>query len=124
MDRKGGLVWLTILSSATGKEGYVTADEENAYLKEQSAAPTAALLDPQGTIGHLYGAKTTPHMFIVNPQGKLIYAGAIDDHPTTDESDIQGAKNYVSAALTEATSGKPVSSASTTPYGCSVKYAN
>jgi len=72
----------------------------------------------------LYGAKTTPHMFIVNPQGKLIYAGAIDDHPTTDESDIQGAKNYVSAALTEATSGKPVSSASTTPYGCSVKYAN
>jgi peroxiredoxin len=119
-----GVVWLTILSSAAGKQGYVTAAEENAYLKEQNAAPTAALLDPQGTIGHLYGAKTTPHMFIIDPQGKLIYAGAIDDRPTTDESDIQGARNYVSAALTEATSGKPVTSASTTPYGCSVKYAN
>jgi len=117
-----GIIWLTVISSAPGEQGYVTAPEENAYLQEVKAAPTAVLLDPSGAVGHLYHAKTTPHMFIVNSQGTLIYNGAIDDRPTTDLSDINGAKNYVSASLQEATSGKPVSNPTTRPYGCSVKY--
>jgi hypothetical protein len=117
-----GIIWLTVISSAPGEQGYVTAPEENAYLQEVKAAPTAVLLDPSGAVGHLYDAKTTPHMFIVNSQGTLIYNGAIDDRPTTDLSDINGAKNHVSASLQEATSGKPVSNPTTRPYGCSVKY--
>ena len=118
-----GVVWLTVLSSAPGKQGYKTAAEENAYLKESNASPTAVLMDPKGDLGHLYGAKTTPHMYVIDPSGKLIYAGAIDDKPTTDQEDIAGAKNYLNAALTEALAGKPVTTASTQPYGCSVKYA-
>ena len=117
-----GVIWLTVISSAPGKQGYVTASEENAYLKQVNAAPTAVLLDPTGALGHLYDAKTTPHIFIISPQGTLIYNGAIDDRPTTDAADVNGAKNYVSAALVEATSGKPVSSPTSRPYGCSVKY--
>jgi hypothetical protein len=117
-----GVIWLTIISSALGKQGYMTAPEENAYLKEANAAPTAVLLDPTGTVGHLYDAKTSPHMFIIDSQGTLIYNGAIDDRATTDVEDVNGAKNYVSNALQEATSGKPVSTPTTRPYGCSVKY--
>src|ERR1700756_4268776 len=116
-----GVVWFTVISSAPGEQGYVTANQENDYMQKMHAAPTAALLDPKGEIGHLYGAKTTPDMFIINPQGQLIYAGAIDDKPTTDESDINGAKNYVSAALQEAMAGQAVVVANTRPYGCSVK---
>ena len=119
-----GVVWLTVISSAPGKQGYVTASEENAYLKQASAAPTAVLLDPAGTLGHLYDAKTTPHIFIINPKGALIYNGAIDDRPTTDLADVNAAKSYVSIALEEATSGKPVSTPTSRPYGCSVKYAD
>jgi hypothetical protein len=119
-----GVVWLTVVSSAPGKQGYVTAPEENSYVKQVSATPTAVLLDPDGTLGHLYDAKTTPHMFIINPQGVLIYNGAIDDKPTTDVADVNGAKNYVSTALDEAMSGRPVSIATSRPYGCSVKYPN
>jgi hypothetical protein len=117
-----GVIWLTVISSAPGKQGFVTASDENAYIKQVNAAPTAVLLDASGTLGHLYDAKTTPHMFIINPQGTLIYNGAIDDKPTADRSDITGAKNYVSAALGEALAGKPVTTPSTRPYGCSVKY--
>ena len=117
-----GVIWLTVISSAPGEQGYVTASEENTYLKQVNAAPTAVLLDPTGALGHLYDAKTTPHIFIISPQGTLIYNGAIDDRPTTDAADVNGAKNYVSAALVEATSGKPVSSPTSRPYGCSVKY--
>ena len=118
-----GVVWLTIESSAPGKQGYVTATEENNYLAKVQASPTAALLDPTGAIGHLYDAKTSPHMFVVNPQGMLIYDGAIDDKPTTDVSDVPGATNYVSLALDQAMAGKPVATPVTRPYGCSVKYA-
>lgn len=118
-----GVVWFTVISSAPGKQGYVTAAQENDYAKRMNAAPTAVLMDPQGALGHLYGAKTTPHMYIIDPNGNLIYNGAIDDHPTADQSDIGGSKNYVSAALEEALSGKAVTTASTTPYGCSVKYS-
>ena len=119
-----GIIWLTVLSSAPGKQGYATAGEENAYLKQANAHPTAALLDPTGALGHLYDAKTSPQMYVINPQGRLIYDGAIDDRPTTDVADIQGAKNYLSLALEEAMAGKTVSTPVTRPYGCSVKYAN
>jgi peroxiredoxin len=118
-----GVVWFTIISSAPGQQGYVDAAQENAYLQKSGAKPTAAILDPSGVIGHLYGAKTTPNMFVIDPSGKLIYAGAIDDHATTDVSDIPSSKNYVSAALTEAMTGQTVQIAFTRPYGCSVKYS-
>ncbi len=117
-----GVVWLTIISSAPDEEGYVTASAENAQLAKIHASPTAAVLDPKGIIGHQYEAKTTPHMFVIDPAGKVIYAGAIDDHPSTDAADIKTSKNYVSAALTEAMAGSAVSTSSTRPYGCSVKY--
>jgi peroxiredoxin len=119
-----GVIWLTVLSSAPGKQGYMDAVDENAYLKQENAHPTAALLDPTGALGHLYDAKTTPDMYVINPQGMLVYDGAIDDRPTTDVADIQGAKNYLNEALEDAISGKPVSDPVTRPYGCSVKYAN
>jgi thioredoxin-related protein len=117
-----GVIWFTVISSAPGKQGYVTASEENEYLAKMGAAPTAALLDPTGTIGHLYDAKTTPQMIIINPQGEVIYDGAIDNRPTTDVSDVPGATNYVNLALEEALAGKPVQTPATRPYGCSVKY--
>ena len=119
-----GVVWFTVISSSPGTQGYVTSDQENDYMQRMRATPTAALLDPKGEIGRLYGAKTTPHMFVVNPQGQVIYNGAIDDKATTDASDISSAKNYVSDALREALTGQPVAVATTRPYGCSVKYAD
>ncbi|MGD0649338.1 MAG: redoxin domain-containing protein, partial [Acidobacteriaceae bacterium] len=94
-----GVVWLSVLSSAPGEQGNVTPAEENDYLREMKAAPTAAILDPTGTIGRLYSAKTTPDMFVIDPLGKLVYEGAIDDQPTPDPASLNGAKNYVSAAL-------------------------
>lgn len=118
-----GVVWLTILSSAPGQQGYMTAGQENGYIAQEHAAPTAAILDPSGTIGRLYEAKTTPDMVVIDPSGKIIYEGAIDDHPTTDPADIARSKNYVSEALREAMAGRPVSVAYTRSYGCSVKYA-
>ena len=118
-----GVVWISVISSAPGAEGYKTAAEENSYLVREHAAPTAVVLDAKGTIGHEYEAKTTPHMFVIDPGGKLIYAGAIDDHPTSDQADIQQSKNYVSEALTEAMAGQPIAQAYTRSYGCSVKYA-
>ena len=117
-----GVVWFSVLSSAPGEQGSVSPAEENQYLKKMNAAPTAALLDNQGTIGKLYQAKTTPHIFVIDPQGKLIYQGAIDDKPTTDQADIKTAHNYLNDALNSAMAGKPVAVASTRPYGCSVKY--
>jgi peroxiredoxin len=119
-----GVVWLTVISSAEGQQGYVTADQANAYFKDKNAAQTAVLLDPRGTIGRMYDARTTPHMFVIDPKGTLIYNGAIDDKPTTDRADVAGATNYVSAALTEAMSGKPVTRSTSRPYGCSVKYGS
>ena len=119
-----GVAWLTVISSAPGTQGYVTASEENAYVKQVNAAPTAVLLDPTGNLGHLYDAKTSPHMFIIDPSGKLIYNGAIDDRPTPDPASVAGATNYVAQALAEAMAGKPVSVPTSRPYGCSVKYAD
>jgi hypothetical protein len=119
-----GVVWLSIISSAPGEQGYVTPAEERDYLQKMHAVPTAAILDPTGTIGRLYSAKTTPHMFVIDPSGRIIYQGAIDDKPTPDQADLKGAHNYVTAALESAMAGKPVEPASTRPYGCSVKYAD
>ena len=117
-----GVIWLTVISSAPGTQGFVTAAAENDYVKKMNAVPTAVLLDPTGQVGHLYAAKTTPHMYIIDPGGTLLYNGAIDDHPTADPSDIPASKNYVTAALTEALAGKKISEPATRPYGCSVKY--
>jgi peroxiredoxin len=117
-----GVVWFTVISSAQGKQGYMEADAENKYLAKMGAAPTAALLDPAGAIGHAYDAKTTPQMVVINPQGVVIYDGAIDNRPTDDLKDIAGATNYVNLALSQALAGKPVDTAATRPYGCSVKY--
>jgi len=117
-----GVVWLTVLSSTPGGDGYMTAPAENAYIQRVHAAPTAALLDPCGALGNEFEARTTPDMYVIDPSGKLIYSGAIDDHPTTDPSDIPNSKNYVSLALTQAMSGQQVAVTYTRPYGCSVKY--
>jgi len=119
-----GVVWFTIISSAPGEQGYMTSPAENEYLAKMHADPTAVLMDLQGKIGHLYDAKTTPQMIIIDPSGKIIYDGAIDNRPTTEESDIKGADNYVNDALTAAMAGRPVAVNHTRPYGCSVKYAD
>jgi len=117
-----GVVWFTVISSAPGTQGYVTPTQENDYLAKMHAAPTAALLDPDGKLGRLYNARTTPDMYVIDPGGKLIYSGAIDNRPTPDEADIQGADNYVNDALSAAMSGRPVANPYTRAYGCSVKY--
>ncbi len=117
-----GVVWLTIISSAPGRQGSVSAAEANAIQRDRHAAQTGIVLDPTGALGRLYGAKTTPHLFIISPAGVLIYAGAIDSEPSTDQADIASAVNYVQRALDEAMAGKPVSTPQTRPYGCSVKY--
>jgi peroxiredoxin len=119
-----GVVWFTILSSAPGKQGYVTPNEENDFLAKEQAAPTAALLDPTGEIGHLYDAKTSPQMVVINPQGVVIYEGAIDNKPTTDLADVPGATNYVTLALAQSMAGNAVATPATRPYGCSVKYSD
>ncbi len=119
-----GIVWLSIVSSAPGEQGYVDGAEANALTKARNAAPTAVLLDPEGKVGHLYDAKTTPHMFIVNTDGTLVYMGGIDDKPTSNPADVKTAKNFVRAALDNVVAGKPVGQAVTRPYGCSVKYSS
>ncbi len=117
-----GVVWLTIISSAPGEQGYLTGPEGVQLLKEKKMASTALLVDADGKVGHLYGAKTTPHMFIINPKGELIYQGGMDNKPTTNLDDVPVATNYVKQALEEAMNGKAVSNPSTRPYGCSIKY--
>lgn len=117
-----GVIWLSINSSAEGKEGYTTPDIANALTNEKEAAPTALLLDSDGKVGKVYAAQTTPHMYVINPEGVLIYQGAIDSKPGVDPSDIATAANFVKAALDSAMGGQPVAEASTKSYGCSVKY--
>ncbi|MGD8907100.1 MAG: thioredoxin family protein [Gammaproteobacteria bacterium] len=117
-----GVVWLTIISSAPGKQGYVTAEEADALTAERDAAPTAVLFDPEGTAGKAYGARTTPHMFVIDPEGTLVYMGGIDDRPTASKEDVEGARNYVREALTALRSGQDVPQSTSRPYGCSIKY--
>jgi redoxin len=117
-----GIVWLTVASSAPGEEGYVTPAEAKADLARWRAAPTDFLLDPDGTLGHLYDARATPHMVVIDRSGRLVYMGAIDDKPSTRLADVKTAHNYVVAALDALAAGQPVAVASTRAYGCSVKY--
>ena len=116
------VVWLSICSSAPGKQGHLNSANMKKKLAELGYKGTAYLIDETGTIGKLYGAKTTPHMFIINPAGNLVYQGAIDDIASADPSDIAKATNYVDAALSAALAGEPVTAPSTKSYGCSVKY--
>ena len=117
-----GIVWLAIVSSAPGQQGYYEPDAMNAQNAENGSKAAAVLLDPEGDVGRAYAAKTTPQMYVINPEGILLYNGAIDDTPTSRLSDIEGAKNYLVQALEEAMAGEPVSLPTTQPYGCSVKY--
>jgi peroxiredoxin len=117
-----GVAWLSVISSAPGKQGHSSAAKANADAKEKDAHATAILLDESGEIGRAYGAKTTPTMFVVGADGTLIYKGAIDDRPTFAKDTISGAKNYVRQAVNETREGKQVSEPATAAYGCSVKY--
>jgi peroxiredoxin len=117
-----GVVWLTSASSATGEEGYVTASQANELTKSRDAAPAAVLLDPQSRIARAYGATVTPHMYIIDASGILVYKGGIDSIASSDIADIAKAKQYVRVGLGEVLAGKPVGDSSTRPYGCSLKY--
>jgi alkyl hydroperoxide reductase subunit AhpC len=117
-----GVVWLSVISSAPGLQGYVNELEADHLTETRKAAPTAVLLDPEGKLGRLYDARTTPHMFVIDPAGQVAYMGAMDDKPTANRADVPTARNYVREALAAVAQGKPVSTASTRPYGCSVKY--
>jgi len=119
-----GVAWLTIDSSAPGTQGNLTAEEAKKQMSELKMGSTALLLDPDGKVGHEYHATNTPHMFVVDPAGKLIYEGAIDSNASYDPADIKGSTNYVKAALEESMAGKPVANAETKAYGCSIKYAH
>ena len=117
-----GVVWLSIISSKPGKQGHVGGAKANKLTQSRNAAPTAVILDETSEIGLLYGAKTTPHMYIVDKTGELVYMGGIDSIPTSNEADIAGAKNYVRVALDAMAAGKVIEESVTRPYGCSVKY--
>jgi peroxiredoxin len=116
------VVWLSINSTNAAHPEFKTPAQMKGWLESQGAAPKAALIDGESATGRAYAARTTPHMFVVDPSGTVVYNGAIDDRRTSNPADAKLARNYVRAALTEATAGKPVSVASTSPYGCSVKY--
>ena len=120
--RDQGIVWLSVISSAPGKQGHVSAKDANNIAAAEASHASAIILDPDGTLGKAYGAKTTPHMFVINATGQLAYMGAIDDKRSADQADIAGAKNYVRTAVTELLAGKAVTNPATSPYGCSVKY--
>lgn len=120
-----GVVWLTVVSSAPGLQGYVTsANADQLVLKGRNSAPTKLLLDPNAALGHLYNAKTTPHLFIVDATGKLAYMGGIDNKPTNNQADLKGARNYVREALNDIAAGRAVATPVSQPYGCAMKYAS
>jgi peroxiredoxin len=119
---KDGVVWLAVSSTEPAHQDYRKPAALNALLKSSNASPTAYLMDESGTAGKAYGARTTPHMYIINPQGTLVYAGGIDDKRSANIADIKIARNYVATALDELKAGKSISTPTSTPYGCSVKY--
>ena len=121
---KDGVAWLTIVSSAPGMQGHLTGAEAKAWKAREKAASTAVLLDPTGAVGRTYDAKTTPHMYVIDKTGKLVYMGGIDDRASASPESLKGATNYVSAALADVKAGRPVAQAATRPYGCSVKYGS
>ena len=116
------VVWLSVNSTREGHAEYRSGAQMGEWMKAQGGAPRHVLIDGRSAAGRAYAAKTTPHMFVIDPAGRIVYAGAIDDKRSANPADVRTAKNYVTAALNEAKAGKPVSVASTTPYGCSVKY--
>lgn len=118
----GGAVWLTVISSAPGKQGHVSGARARELTQARKAAPSAVLLDASGDIGRRYDAKTTPHLFVINPEGTLVYAGGIDSIPSADPADIARATPYLRLALAQTLAGEPVAQAVTQPYGCSIKY--
>jgi hypothetical protein len=118
-----GVIWLTLISSAKGEQGYVTAAQADELTRSRKASPTAVLLDEPGVVGRMYGATNTPHMYVVDRTGMLVYAGAIDDRPTTRRADVPGANNYVRAALDAVAASQPVKTPITRAYGCTVKYS-
>ena len=120
--RAKGVVWLSVNTAEAGSSSYRPGSEMNAWETEMKAAPSALLMDSDSSLAKLYGAKTTPHMFVVSPAGMVVYAGAIDDKRSTNIEDVKNAKNFVKTALDESLADKPVSISSTQPYGCSVKY--
>ncbi len=120
--RDKGVVWFSIISSAPGKQGYLKPDQARKITREKNAKPRAVLLDPDGHAGRAYDARVTPHMYIINPQGVLAYMGAIDDRPTANHDDVQGARNFVSEALDLLLDGRGVEVTTHQPYGCTVKY--
>ena len=122
MATDNGAIWITIVSSAEGKQGAVNAEEANKIMEEVGANSTARILDPSGEIGKMYGAKTTPHMFVIDKEGKIAYMGAIDSDSSFQQSSIEGATNYVVEALESLNAGEEIEVTSTKPYGCSVKY--
>ena len=117
-----GVVWLSVVSSAPGKQGHYSNEKANDLTKENNAAPHAVLVDAPGTVGRAYHARTTPHMFVINPEGNIVYMGGIDDQPTTSADRLKTARPHVDMALQEAMAGKPVSVPASQPYGCNVKY--
>jgi peroxiredoxin len=117
-----GVVWLTVVSSRAGEQGHVDAAQADRLTATRNARPAAVLLDPTGQIGQLYDARTTPHMYVIDGAGMLVYMGAIDDRPTASHGSVKGARNYVREALDAVAAGRPVAVASTRPYGCSIKY--
>ncbi len=117
-----GVVWLTIVSSAPGTQGFVEGEAARAFKAKHEAAYTHLLLDPTGEVGKLYGAKTTPDMRVIDPQGRIVFEGGIDDRPTNKPEDLQGANNFVRAALTDMEAGRPVQTRFAQPYGCAIKY--
>jgi peroxiredoxin len=119
-----GVVWLSVISSAPGQPGHVSPEQANKLTADRDAAPTAVLFDPTGKVGHAYGARTTPHMYVINGEGALVYKGGIDDQPTARLQDLKGARNFVDQALSEIWQGKPVSVATSRAYGCSIKYGS
>jgi peroxiredoxin len=119
-----GVVWLTVVSSAPEMQGYVTGPQAKAWKAKVKAASTAVLLDPTGRMGRAYDARVTPHMFVVDKTGTLVYMGGIDDRPSSEPASLKGATNYVRAALADVKAGRPVAQAVTRPYGCGVKYAS
>jgi len=119
-----GIVWLQVISSAPGKQGYVDGTAALKLNKDRGATPSKVVLDPEGKIGLLYGAQTSPHLYIINPAGQLVYKGGIDSIPSSDKADIAKAENYVTSALNELSAGKKITKSNTKPYGCSIKYAS
>ena len=118
------VVWLSVVSSAPGEQGFVDGTKANKLTVDRGAAPTAVLLDPQGDLGRLYKAQTTPHMYVIKGDGTLAYMGGIDDKASTKAEDLKGAKNFVDAALTDISAGRPVAVATSRPYGCTVKFTS